>query len=335
MPSLSPKENYLRAPRHEETEYVPILDFSSPGSEAALCGILSPTDWGQGSADGVDGYGVRWVTSDAALGGLIPEPGNFLLKDITRWKNQVTIPDVSKYDWNKLAETEYAMFKIDREKQVLHFFANCGVWERLAALMSFEEAMIAVIEEPEVVYELMNAITDHKIRLAEIAAKLYRADVFINLDDIATAKNLFMFPDTFRSMIKPHWKRLHNAVKDLGMIPLQHICGHAELCIEDYIEAGAEGWNPIQPSNDIAALLDKYGDKFMFQGGYDTTGKPGRPDASVEEVKAEVERCFREYGKKKGYVFMGGGLPSKGYEDHAKTLQEAIRETANCLRFAK
>jgi hypothetical protein len=331
MPSLSPRENYLRTLRHEENEYVPM--YGGVGSDAALVGVFSPTDCGQQMTGFVDGYGVRWVASDSAIGGSIPAPGEFLLKDVTRWKKDITIPDVEKYDWQKLAEQEYAIFHVDRDKQGICFFANAGIWERLADLMGFENAMIALLEEPEACTELFTAITDHKIRLAEKAAKYYKADVFVNFDDIATERNLFMSPDTFRSMIKPHWKRLHNAVKSLGMIPLQHICGYAKTCIEDYIDTGAAGWNSTQPTNNVAEILDKYGDGFCIEGGWDTNGKPSQLGSSIEDVKTEVERCFKEYGQKKGWVFFPLILASTDMKDIGER-NATILETANKLRFA-
>ncbi|MDR0877036.1 MAG: hypothetical protein LBN21_03200 [Treponema sp.] len=334
MTSLSPRENYLRTLRHEKNEYVPFLSWGmGSAADAAIAGVLSPTDSGQEFTGFRDGYGVRWVASDTAVGGKIPAPGEFILKDVTRWKKDIAIPDVEKYDWQKFAEQEYAIFNIDRDKQAVAFLANAGVWERLADLMGFEEAMVALLEEPEACNELFTAITDHKIRLAEKAAKYYHADVFINFDDIATERNLFMSPETFRTMIKPHWKRLHNAVKNLGMIPVQHICGYAEPCIEDYIETGAEGWNSTQPRNDIVKLLDKYGDKFAIEGGWNTNAKPSLPDGTIEDVKAEVERCFREYGGKKGYIFLPLILASTDMKD-IDAKNAAIIETANKIRFA-
>jgi uroporphyrinogen-III decarboxylase len=301
--------------------------------DVAMTGLLSPTDQGQEFTNFIDGYGVRWVASESAGNAKIPAPGEFILKDVTRWKTDITIPDVEKYDWQRFKDQEFALFNIDRDKQALCFVTSTGVWERLAALMGFENAMIALLEEPEACNELLTAITDYKIRLAEKAAKYYKADVFFNADDIATERNLFISPDTFRTLIKPHWKRLHNAVKNLGMIPMQHICGYAETCIEDYIETGAEGWNAVQPRNDIAGILDKYGDRFCIEGGWDSNGKPSQPDASIEEVKVEVERCFREYGGKKGFIFWPGILASTDMKDiNAKNA--AIIETANKLRFA-
>jgi uroporphyrinogen-III decarboxylase len=117
------------------------------------------------------------------------------------------------------------------------------------------------------------------------------------------------------------------------MIPVQHICGYAATCIEDYIETGADCWNFCQPTNNVAEILDKYGDRFCIEGGWDTNGKPSQPGASVEEVKAEVERCFREYGGKKGFIFFPYILASTEMKD-IDAKNAAIAETANKLRFA-
>jgi hypothetical protein len=327
MPDLTPKENYLRALRHEETEYVPF----AAGGDTASFGIFCPADRGQESTNFLDGFGVRWVSSESAAGGQIPAPGEFVLKDITQWKKTITIPDVEQYDWEKFAEKDFAATSPDHDKKAFSFVSTNGVWERLAALMGFEEAMIALVEEPDACNELFAAITDFKLRLAEKVAKYYRCDVFVNFDDIATERNLFMSPETYRALIKPHHKRLNDGIKNLGMLPVQHTCGHAELCIEDYIETGAASWNAVQPTNDIAGLLDKYGDRFSFEGGYDSTGKPGYPNATVEEVVAEVERCFREYGGKKGFMFSPVLL---GSVTAFKEKMAAVIERANMLRFA-
>jgi hypothetical protein len=328
MPSLSRKENYLRALRHEETEYTPC----SWGQDIDVCGLLAPIDSGLPETNYVDSYGVQWVDSESAIGGLIPAPGKFILKDITRWKQTVTIPRVDDYDWQKYAEEEYATMGIERDKRALLGGTGCGVWERLAALMGFEEAMIALIEEPEACNELFTAITDVKIKMAEKAVLYYKADVFMNADDIATERGLFMSPQTYRTLIKPHHKRLYDAVINFGMIPMQHTCGLAEMCVEDFIEAGVAVWSSVQPSNDIKGILDTYGDRLSIEGGFDTTGKCSRPDSTVEEVVAEVERCFREYGGKRGYIFSGfvmNSLKDKKYDEKSA----AIMETADRMRF--
>jgi hypothetical protein len=331
MPSLSPRENYLRALRHEETEYVPFNPMLSSAGDAVLVGVLNPFEHANESTGFRDGFGVRWEASESTAGQRLPAPGEFILKDVTRWKKDIAIPDVEQYDWQKSAEQETAQFNINRDKQVVCFVSSAGVWLRIAALMGFEEAMVALVEEPDACNDLFAAITDYKVRLAEKAATYYKADVFMNFDDIATERNLFMSPETYRKLIKPHHKRLNDAVKNLGMIPVQHTCGYAETCVEDYIDTGAASWNCIQPRNDIAGLLDRYGDRFSLEGGFDSVGKPGYSGASVAEVVAEVERCFRDYGNKKGYIFAPTLL---GSVEKVEEKNAAIAETVNRLRFA-
>jgi hypothetical protein len=330
MQNLSPKENYLRCLRHEEYEYVPLFHFG-PDSDVGMAGFF-PCEVGDPSTGFVDGFGVRWAASESAVAGLIPEPGKFVLQDVTHWKKDITIPDVEKYDWEKIADDGTGLFPIDRNRAAFNIISNCGPWERLAALMGFEGAMIAMMEEPEASFELLTAITDYKIALAKKAKKYFDADTFTNYDDIATERNLFMSPETYRQLIKPQHIRINKAVRELGMIPVQHTCGHAELCVEDYVETDAAAWNMVQPTNDIASILDKYKGNFCIEGGFDTNGKPGRPDATIQEVVTDVERCFREYGSKKGYVFCALLLSSVGSKD-AGAKSQAVVETANRLRY--
>jgi hypothetical protein len=123
MPSLSPKENYLRCLRHEEYEYVPLDPFTI-GGDAGIAGPFPP-DHGDASTGFVDGFGVRWVTSPFAPGGLIPEPGQFILSDVTRWKKDITIPDVEDYDWEKIADDGMGSFPFDHDQKAFAEVERC------------------------------------------------------------------------------------------------------------------------------------------------------------------------------------------------------------------
>jgi hypothetical protein len=252
---------------------------------------------------GYDGFGVRWVTPLSGGGASIPAPGEFILKDVRDWKKIVTIPDLEAVDFESLAAAELA--NIDSNRVAVSAISGNGIYERIGALMGFENALVSLIEEPEACNELFTAITDFKIRLAEKYAQYYKADVFVNFDDIASEKTLFMSPDTYRSLIKPHHKRLNEAVINLGMIPVQHTCGKGDLLVEDYIETKAACWSSVQPTNDVKYILETYGDKFCLEGGFDSNGKPGQPDATPEVIEAETERCIKEYGSLPGFIFAG------------------------------
>lgn len=302
---LTPKENYLNALNHKETEWTPvfIVDCAGVGFAAGPGPWIEKGPFG----GGYDGFGVRWVTPASGGGAPIPAPNEFLLDadTITEWKSIIKFPDLESINWEEMVKKEYKMFHVDPTMQAVDFGCGNGIFERLAAFMGFEDALIALLEEPEACNELFEAITDYKIEFAKKVKKYYNADIFTNYDDIATERGLFMSPDTYRKLIKPHHKRLYDAVKELGMIPIQHTCGYCENIVEDFIDTGMAAWTSVQPTNDIVAMQKKYSDKLVFMGGFDTNGAPSRPDATLEERIKEVHRCFDTYAKYPGYIFFG------------------------------
>lgn len=295
---LSGRENLLNMYHHKPTEYVPSTFLDQKGF-----GVFDPLEKGDPANGGYDGFGVRWICPRSAGGAPIPAPNEYVLTDITKWKEQIRFPDLEAVDWEGNAKRDTAPF--DRSKLVFDYSNGNGVFERLTAFMGMEEALIAMMEEPEAVNDLFTALTDFKIAYAKKVAKYYKPDTFTYFDDVATARGLFMSPETFRTLIKPHHKRLYTALKELGIMPVYHLCGKGEELIEDIIDAGAVGWSSIQPMNDIVGLLKKYGHKLSLIGGYDTSGRPGYVDQDPQIYYDEVRRCIAEYGPYQGYAFSG------------------------------
>ena len=303
--ALSPKQNFINALTHKETEWVPVFvaDCAPVGFAAGPGPWIEKGPFG----GGLDGFGVRWVTPASGGGAPIPAPNEHMMdsETVVNWREIVKFPDLEAVDWETMAKMEFEMFHVNPETQAVDFGCGNGVFERLAALMGFEETLIALMEEPESCYELMEAITDYKIEFAKKVKQYYNPDSFTNYDDIATERGLFMSPDTYRKLIKPHHKRLYDAVRELGMINIQHTCGLCEDLVEDMIEIGVDCWTSVQPTNDIVKLQEKYGDRITFMGGFDTNGAPAQPDATTEMRMEEVHRCIDTYGKNPGYIFFG------------------------------
>jgi len=272
--------------------------------DAAAAGITMPIERGIGGA-GTDAWGVNWVAPvSGGMGAALPKPGEFLLEDITKWRSVVTIPDLSVFDWEGTVEAEAGMY--NRDMQAVEIYSMNFIYERLATLMGFEEALLAMATEPDATYALLEAIVDWKIEGLKYYVKYFNPDVYIFFDDVATERMLFMSPDTYRALIKPLHTKMVTACKELGVIPIQHTCGKADVIVEDMIDEGCEGWHVVQAQNNIEEILEKYGKQFVIMGGYDTTGAPGQPFATEEMVRAEVRRCMDTYAKYGyGYVFFG------------------------------
>lgn len=289
---FSEKENLIRVYKHDNP-----LWLAGGRTAKASSGFTCPIEKGSMSGNGYDGFGVHWIN-------FIPEPNNYVLTDVTKWREQVKFPDVEAFDWQ--AQYELEMANINRDEVFYSYGSGNGPFERLAALMGFENTLIALYEEPEATKELVEAIVDYKIQVVKKVASIYHPDAWCSFDDVATANRLFMSPETYRAVIKPATQRYYDAVRECGMMAIQHVCGRWEELIEDYIEMGCVSVEPVQPVNDIAGLLKKYGDKITICGGYDTSGLPGSVDYATDDMlRAEVRRCLDEYGFSPSFIFSG------------------------------
>ena len=290
---LTPRENLLETINFGNPEYVPLSYESIRTVGLPLLPLLE-----QPRQNGPDPYGIRWVITPAgAMHDTTVPP---LLDDIENWRDVVKIPDISHIDFKAAAEAE--LKDVDRSQQALAFCSTCGCYERLAAYMGFENALVAMAEDPDETRAFMEAITDHKIEIANKVIDAYGIDIYYNFDDIATANNLFISPATYREVIKPCHERLAKAVTDRGVIFGEHTCGKCEDILEDYVEIGAKIWHSAQTMNDLKGIQDKFHGRLTIEGGWDSSGRPGCVDATVDEIRAETIRCMEDYGKKGGFI---------------------------------
>lgn len=294
------KEDFLTAVvDHEKPQHLP----NAMGGLVAMAGGALETFENGPLGGGMDGFGVLWEASLSAGGQAVPAPGHVVLEDITAWEDVVKFPDLDAYDWRGQAEMQLA--DVNRDRQVIEYGAWNAQFLRVTHLMGFMDGLCAFAEEPEACLGLVNAITDYKIQLAERVAHYFKPDFFTSFDDVATQQSLFLSPGAYRQLIKPSHKRLNDAVKALGMLPIIHTCGHCEPLIPDFIDEGAVAWTSAQPVNDIAGILQKYGKQISVIGGFDSNGPAGREDASDEEIEKDVKRCIDSYAPYGSYVFAG------------------------------
>ena len=295
---ISAKENFLMALNHEIPEWVP-----NSATVVASAGATGETFENGPAGGGKDGFGVEWHCTESAAGQAVPAPGSYVLDDICDWEDKVVFPDLDKFDWKELAERQTSC--VNRDEKIIEYSSWNGQFLRLTHLMGFENALCAMAIEPEACFAFMSAVTDYKIKIVERAAEYFKPDLFTSFDDTATEIGTFMSPSAYREIIKPNHKRLNDAIKAYGMIPVIHTCGKCEEIVPDFIEEGAHAWSSAQPTNDIAGILAKYGKQITVIGGYDTNGIPGMPDASEDEMRKEVKRCIDTYAPYGSYIFSG------------------------------
>ena len=292
---LTPKENALRMIYDEKPEYIP-MTFEA----FRIIGMpLAPALEAPLMQDGYDPFGVFWHVD--SLGG-IPDNSHFLFEDITEWKNHVKIPDLSGIDFKGIAEKE--LEGVDRNAQLLSYYHSTGIWERAVSFMGFENTMVVLLEEPECFHDLLDVLTKYKIEVAKNIIDAYHPDVYVDFNDVATARSLFMSPECYREMIKPHQKEFIDYILSRGVLFEQHCCGKCEDIIEDYVEMGAKLWHSAQSMNDLKGIGKKYKGKLTIEGGWDSSGVPGMITATAEDMRNETRRCLEEYGHDASFILL-------------------------------
>ena len=311
---LTEKENLLMALRGEVPEWVPRNMYPSPGHPPASAGagpsFLNARRTPQG---GFDIWGVEFVTTKDTGGMAIPKPGRFILDDITKWRDVIKAPDISDIDWETMAKKD--LERIDRTQTAVSASVHVGYFQSLCNFMGFNEGLMAMIEEPEEVYELFEYMSSFWVQICSKIRDYYKPDIWGVTDDTATATNPFISPETYRNLVKPFHQREAAFGVEMGIPINMHNCGRCEDFIDDWLDIGVTCWNPAQTMNDLPGIKKKYGNKLVLMGCWDSSGPAGWPGATEEVVKQAVRDTIDAYAPGGGFVFWASTYGAPDDED--------------------
>lgn len=319
--NLTPRENMLIAYRHETPPIIPNLFL-----DAAVMTPARQLDSYEGLESGKDAWGVEWKYVKEQNSNM-PIHTEYLLDDITEWKEKVVFPDVEKIDWEKQADHDihmdtiagfqgkgYVRLKnnatcVDGGKLGIGLLLN-GMFERLHALMGFEDALASLLLEPEACYEFFGKVADYKIELIKKIGKYYPIDVINFQDDYGTSGGMFMSLDTWRSLLKPHLARIVEAVHNEGMLYQHHSCGFIEPLIPELIEIGVDALDPLQANvnPNIEELKHQYEKQLTFVGGCNNVEVFDRIGVTEEECKKEYVRTIKSLAPGGSYISYPAGM---------------------------
>ncbi|MBF7097771.1 uroporphyrinogen decarboxylase family protein [Alkalibacter mobilis] len=237
-------------------------------------------------------FDLEWeYVKDA--GGATVHPGNPKVKDISKWEDYVSMPNLDELDWESCKNNNVNFLDVDKANQL---GILSGLWERLMAVMDVENAAIAMIDEDEIdgvkrfFDQYTNVLIDYIRRMKDILP----IDAVLIHDDWGHQQSTFFSLDTYREMLVPYYKRIIDAVHELGMWFELHSCGKNQTLVPAYIEMGVDLWCP-QDMNDIDTLFETYNNDMIAFG----IPEPAiNPDASEEEIRAiaaEWVEKFKDY----------------------------------------
>lgn len=277
---ITARENILMAYRHEEPLWVPsqILDQNT-------CLPSCVPEGPDGFGTTVDIFGVSWTLEKGMEGPMVTK-GTRRLTSIENWKEEVIFPNPEDYAWEEGARKDTKDW--DRENKISSVIVVNGMFEQLHAMTGLEDALCCLLSDEDEAFALLSAIADYRIREIQCIARYYQPDKIQLHDDYGSNDRLLMSVQTWRKLIKPNLKRIVDAVHKEGMLYEHHSCGYIAPLIEDFIEIGFDGLNPLQLTNKPYELKKKYARQLCFVGGFDNQGALDRPGATYEERVEEI-----------------------------------------------
>ena len=203
--------------------------------------------------------------------------------------------------------------EIDRENKVFEIMFVNGPFERLHMLMGFENALCALLTDPEEVEEFFNTYMEWKIKLMEKVIEYYKPDVLMFHDDWGTQNNMFFSPDVWRSLIKPQIKKAVDRCHELGVLFDMHSCGKIEAVVPEFVELGIDAWQGME-INDIPKLKSITGMNLGYHTtpdyqGYQTEALAGT--LTEEDLRKRVREVFEKTAE--GYCYCPMFLPFGGW----------------------
>ena len=200
-----------------------------------------------------------------------------------------------------------------------HSGGNTAWWMRMVA-------------EPQACHDFLDKAVDAALaNLKQIDQALGKyASAMIIADDIGDCRGVTCGPDLWRSIYKPHYKRLWQTWKTITpMKSLLHSCGSIIDILPDFVDCGLDIINPVQLSArgmDPVELGKQFGkDLIFYGGGLDAVVTP--PWTPAQEVYEAAKATITAFASQGRYMLAGThNLPGDTPPEHLEAMLQAWRD---------
>jgi len=218
--------------------------------------------------------------------------------------NAKTVEDIEQYPhWPDPDWYEYSV--IADQAQAVPDHVRVFMGDRLNRVAQLKPAMylrgveraLADLARNSPVFQAINQrITEFYAEYLRriLAAGRGEIDLIFTGDDFGMQSRPLCRPQTWRAVLQPNFARFIQISHDAGVPVAHHTCGSIYALIPDFISAGLDILNPLQPFTadmDFAQIKAEFGDHLLFHGGVSLQGalRFGTPAEVEQEVKERVE----------------------------------------------
>jgi hypothetical protein len=191
--------------------------------------------------------------------------------------------------------------------------------------VGMEEFLVRMVTDPEFITKATAAALKVAIAYIEAMCDL-GVDGILAATDYCDNRGPLMGPRPFRQFVLPAFVQICHTSHGKGKFFVKHTDGNTWSILDDFVAAGVDGWQGIQPKigMDFKLLKEKYAGRLCLFGGVNNeTLIDGTPQEVVEEVKYAI----RHAAPGGGLVITCGNTLQLGvkYENYL-AMQSAARQ---------
>jgi uroporphyrinogen decarboxylase len=229
-----------------------------------------------------------------------PECIDFLIKDRKTWEEYKPRMNMNgtRINWDGTKN----IYDMANERDKFLTF-NCGAgYNQIQSMVGSERLLIAIVEDPEWIKDIMETMTNLIIAVAEELMSIYEFDGLFFYDDMGYRNASLFSPASYKEIFFPYHKKIWGFFNANKMPVILHSCGCVKELIPMFIEAGLTCLQPLEvkAGMDLIELKKMYGEKLAFMGGIDAR-KMKDPDPRVIEDEIQGKIMFAKKGG--GYIY--------------------------------
>ena len=163
--------------------------------------------------------------------------------------------------------------------------------------------MEAIYDQPDMLRLAFRMATDFALGICRQMAEL-GVDVLWVTEDIAGASGPLLSPAHYRALVAPFLRELCDGARSAGMPVVFHSDGYVIPFLDDLIQAGISGLDPLEPAAgmDLAKAKQQHGNRICLLGNVDN--KRVLTEGTPDLVEQTVKTCIEAAGLGGGYVVM-------------------------------
>ena len=219
-----------------------------------------------------------------------PPMANYTPAQLDQWQMPLYTDEELEY----LAQKSREVY--DGTDYCVKFTLAASLYEGAHALRGNEQFYIDLATDRGFAEALMEKLCEGHLKNFDLFRQAvgHRCDVIWVGDDLGTQRSLQISPQMYRELVFPRHCRLYRHIKrNSSFYIVLHSCGSIMPLLDDLIEAGIDGINPVQitaDNMDPRMLKQRFGDRLLFWGGgVDTqhilqNGTPGQVRENVRQL---------------------------------------------------